>query len=160
VALLTYTRGQVRIHSLESLPCRVKDETGKIAVQRGGQGSSVSSMSSRCYHAMIDNCKEIRLCLPPPGIARVLKILTVGMIIILTNPTALLSRHRIPSTEVSSIVSHYTCHTTMLDDIMASVLRISLFLLSSPLRICFLGIQPEDPCAKTRGPPGSEESFS
>jgi hypothetical protein len=36
----------------------------------------------------------------------------------------------------------------------------SLPLLSSPLCICLLGIQPKDPRAQTRGPPGSEESGS
>jgi hypothetical protein len=38
---------QERMHSLKTLPYRIKHETGKIAVQRGGHGSSVSSMSSR-----------------------------------------------------------------------------------------------------------------
>jgi hypothetical protein len=40
-----------RIHPLQTLPCRIKDGTGKIAVQRDGKGSSVSSISSRNYHA-------------------------------------------------------------------------------------------------------------
>jgi hypothetical protein len=40
-----------RTHPLKTLPYRIKDETGKSEAQRGGQESSVSSMSSRYYQA-------------------------------------------------------------------------------------------------------------
>jgi hypothetical protein len=46
VALLTYMGDQERMHPLKILLYRIKDETGKIEAQRGGQKSSVSSMSS------------------------------------------------------------------------------------------------------------------
>jgi hypothetical protein len=72
----------------------------------GGQGSSVSSMCSRYYHAKIDNCKEIRLALLPPGIATCPQYANVYLQCLQT--PALLSRYSIYITEVSFVASHNT----------------------------------------------------
>jgi hypothetical protein len=44
---VAYVDDQGRMHPLKTIPYRNKDETGKIEAQRGGQESSLSSMSSR-----------------------------------------------------------------------------------------------------------------
>jgi hypothetical protein len=103
LALLAYMGDQERTHLLKTLGYRIKHEKGKIAAQRGGQGSSVSSMSSRYYQAKIDHCKEIHLALLPPGIATCPQYCKFPLQRL---QTALLSRHGISLTEVSFVASH------------------------------------------------------
>jgi hypothetical protein len=109
LALLTYMGDQERTHSLKTLLYRIKDETGKIAAQRGGQGTSVSSMSSRKYQAKIDHCEEIRLALLPPGIATCPQYCKIT----LTVPTELLvvtTQHIAYRCLIRSIVQHKLLH--------------------------------------------------